>query len=127
MIPTTRNTLPKSEIISGKNAIGALMAHGSWGVCGCIKYCFLKNQEPSANRIMVSAPKKFFKRAVKRNLLKRRIREAYRTSKSMLNADGIDILFYYNTPVIHSSETIKESVQASLAAIASRTGNEQSS
>lgn len=125
MISTERNTLPKSEIISGKTAIGTLMAHGSWGVCGCIKYCFYKNPDPNPNRIMVSAPKKFFKRAVKRNLLKRRMREAYRTSKSMLVQQGIDMLLYYNTPTIYSSKEIKESVQAALAAISTRTGNEQ--
>jgi len=52
------------------------------------------------NRIMVSVSKRFFKRAVKRNLLKRRIREAYRTQKHLLAPAGIDILFIYNTKEI---------------------------
>ena len=34
--------------------------------------------------ILISVPKKRFKRAVKRNLVKRRVREAYRKNKQLL-------------------------------------------
>lgn len=37
------------------------------------------------NRILISVPKKNFKRAVHRNLLKRRIRESYRKNKTLLD------------------------------------------
>ena len=37
-------------------------------------------------RFAVSVPKRCFKRAVKRNLLKRRTREVFRTNKHILNA-----------------------------------------
>ena len=44
------------------------------------------------------ASKKYHKRAVKRNLLKRRIRESYRKQKHNLNIDGgLDVLFMYST------------------------------
>ena len=39
------------------------------------------NMQPNA--VMVSVPKRNFKRAVKRNLLKRRIRESYRLNKEI--------------------------------------------
>ncbi len=50
------------------------------------------------NAIMVSVPKRNFKRAVKRNLLKRRIRESYRLNKEILVAPQgcrTNILFVY--------------------------------
>ena len=63
-------------------------------------------------RILVSVPKRFFKRAVKRNLLKRRIREAYRIRKMA----GVDILFQYNSADLADFAAI----QADIAAILSR-------
>ena len=67
-------TLPKSERLNGRSAVSALMSKGRWGHSGDLKFCYLKNEPAGgANRIMVSVPKRFFKRAVKRNLLKRDI------------------------------------------------------
>ncbi len=42
-----------------------------------------KDDEPSV-KMMVSVPKRFFKRAVKRNRIKRQLREAYRLRKHHL-------------------------------------------
>ena len=62
------------------------------------------------NRMMVSVPKKLFKRAVKRNLLKRRIRESWRLQKQNINATGVDILFTYSTKEIMEFTEIQDSV-----------------
>jgi len=60
---------------------------------------------------MVSVSKKFFKRAVKRNLLKRRIRESYRKQKHHLKVTGgTDVLFMYSTKEIMSYEEIYAAV-----------------
>ena len=93
------NTLPKSERVSGKAAVSALMSKGRWGFARGLKYCYLRNEDDGAavNRIMVSVPKRLFKRAVKRNLLKRRLRESYRTQKHLLPPSGIDLLLLYNS------------------------------
>ena len=64
-------------------------------------------------RILISVPKRFFKRAVKRNLLKRRIREAYRVRKLA----GVDVLFQYNSTEIADFATVSAEVAAILSHI----------
>ena len=56
---------------------------------------------------MISVPKKMFKRAVKRNLLKRRIRECWRKQKHLLaTTGGTDILFIYPTKEVQTYEQL---------------------
>jgi len=102
-------TLSKKERLSGKSSISSLLSNGKWGSCRGMKFCVRTSTGEETNRLVVSVPKKYFKRAVKRNLLKRRIRESYRTQKSLLSLEGgVDILIQYNTtdimdyPSIHS-------------------------
>lgn len=111
------NTLPKEERLCGKTTVSALITGGRWGSTAHMKYCFLAGREDELNRIMVSVPKKFFKRAVKRNLLKRRIREGYRTQKELLSVNGVDILFQYNSPEIMDFEVVREEVASVLRRI----------
>ncbi len=72
----------------------------------------------SPNNIIVSVPKRLFKRAVKRNLLKRRLREAYRTQKELLPPEGYSILFLYNTKEVLDYAAVREQVGAILQKIA---------
>ena len=113
------NTLPKSERLKGKAKVSALMSRGRWGFTQSMKYCYLLNAEAGEepNRIMVSVPKRFFKRAVKRNLLKRRMREAYRTRKDILPPSGTDILFLYNSHEISGYEAVCSQVESILKRI----------
>ena len=112
-------SFPKAEKLCGKREIAALLTHGRRGGSGCLRYCFLPNTQ-EYSRILVSVPKKHFKRAVKRNLLKRRIREAFRLQKDMLQ-DGLpsryDILFTYVDNEIADYGTIRAAVAAILSEI----------
>lgn len=113
---STGNTLPKSERLSGKTAVSALMSNGRWNVQGVLKYCVLRTDNGFC-RIMVSVPKRHFKRAVRRNLLKRRIREAYRLRKHLADGLSFDILFFYNSTEIAGSDAIGSDVQAILTSL----------
>lgn len=108
------NTLSREERLRGKINISTLMSKGKWNSCSCFKYCVLSPNGQDFSRIMISVPKRLFKRAVKRNLLKRRIREAYRTQKALLGDTHADILFQYNTTEILSSAQISELVKSIL-------------
>ena len=105
-----RHTLPKKERLCGKTGISKLLANGKHGNIPGFRFCYLSGNELEYNRIMVSVPKKLFKRAVKRNLLKRRIRESWRLQKETLNAVGVDILFTYSTKEILKFEDIQAAV-----------------
>ena len=53
--------------------------------------------ESSSVKILISVPKRNFKRAVHRNYVKRRIREAYRLNKNLIevNKNSLNVLFVY--------------------------------
>jgi ribonuclease P protein component len=105
-----RHTLPKKERLCGKTGISKLLADGKHGNIPGFRFCYLSGNQMEYNRIMVSVPKKIFKRAVKRNLLKRRIRESWRLQKETLNATGVDILFTYSTKDILTFEDVQSAV-----------------
>ena len=105
-----RHTLPKKERLCGKTGISKLLADGKHGNIPGFRFCYLAENGLDHNRIMVSVPKKLFKRAVKRNLLKRRIRESWRLQKEKLETAGVDILFTYSTKEIMEFTEIQGAV-----------------
>jgi len=70
--------------------------------------------------MLVSVSKRYSKSAVRRNLIKRRTREAFRLNKSRFAADGmrhIDMAFIYISKKEESYDTIAQSVSRILAHI----------
>lgn len=114
-------SLSKEERICSVKAIENLVASGKYLVCGPIRCCFLPRNDCSPlNRMMVSVPKKLFKRAVKRNLLKRRIRESYRLQKHVLTAAGVDIMFVYTSKEVADFQEIFSALQKILTTMDER-------
>ena len=115
--------LSKAERISGVKDVAALLAGGKWMRSELLKVCFMRN-DLEYSRIVVAVPKRLFKRAVKRNLLKRRIREAYRLQKELLGATpgaaatGFDILLQYNSPEVAEFSAIRADVATVLRRMA---------
>ena len=112
-------TLSKSERLCGKKAVAELMEHGKGGVAGCLRYRFLPGEGAEVSRILVSVPKRFFKRAVKRNLLKRRIRESYRLQKELLPVP-VDIAFLYQSREVLPFADIYAAMTGVLQAVSSK-------
>ena len=112
------HTLPKSERISGRSAIEGLLREGRYISSGCLRVCY-KAGSTEVTRIMVSVPKKLFKRAVKRNAVKRRIREAYRLQKELLTKP-LDVLFIYTAAEILPTEVIFNAVADALKQLAAK-------
>lgn len=112
------HTLPEEERLKGTTAVQRLMSHGRWGGAGHLRFCWVENGDSARNRIMVSVPKRQFKRAVKRNLLKRRLREAYRTQKELLDVQGVDFLVSYNCAEVLDSAAVHAEMAEVLRLIA---------
>ena len=106
-------TLSKEERLHGKNDISQLLARGHFGNVPCMRYCFLKGNGLDHNRMLISVPKKMFKRAVKRNLMKRRIRENFRHLKyTLTDGCGTDILFIWNSKETPGTKEITPLMEA---------------
>ena len=76
-------TFKKEERLCNKKLIDGLFHSGSSFLCYPFKASWLYIDEPQQFpvQILFSVSKKRFKRAVDRNLIKRRMREAYRLNK----------------------------------------------
>lgn len=92
-----KNTFHKQERLTGKKAIDLLFSKGKGANIAPLKMIVkpsLSTQTYPA-RVMFVVPKKKFKRAHDRNLLKRRMREAYRINKNhfydMLNQKDLKV------------------------------------
>ena len=105
METTGRFTLPRTHILRSKTDIDALLERGAVLFRYPIKAYYLDREtsdQVGFSRMMVSHSGRIskasmcnFKRAVKRNLLKRRVREAWRLNSGLLGDRQVDILFVY--------------------------------
>ena len=79
-------TLKKEERLCSQKIIGELFTSGESFLAYPLKVVFLKtdNSQTYPVQAAFTVSKRNFKRAVKRNLLKRRMREAYRLNKPAL-------------------------------------------
>ena len=76
---------PKNEHLTGKNAIENLFENGKSVIDFPLRAVFCTTNEHNTAKILVSVPKKYFKRAVWRNWHKRLIRENYRFNKQIIS------------------------------------------
>ncbi len=121
-------TLHKSERLDKKKVIERMFAGGSRSLSFFplrVVYLPVEELEVSAS-ILVSVSKRHFKRAVKRNRVKRQIREAYRLNKQPLldvlkeNHCRMAIAFIYLSDQLVESSVIEDRMKTALARIAEK-------
>lgn len=79
-----RHTFKSSERLKSKKIIKELFSRGSSFYNYPLKIFLLPGGEAIPTQVLFTVPKKKFKKAVDRNLIKRRMREAYRLNKHLL-------------------------------------------
>ena len=102
------HTLSKEERLCSRKVLEELFGGGHPSVAAYpIRAVFMRSEMPGV-RILVSVSKRYFKRAVKRNRIKRQLREAYRLQKEVLQPvdGGLDIAFLWTSDEILSTEKV---------------------
>jgi len=113
------HTLPKEERLCSRKALEELFGGGHQSVSAFpIRAVYMPN-EVGVVRVMVSVSKRYFKRAVKRNRIKRQLREAYRLQKELLQplTDGLDIAFLWTSDEQLPTEKVFQKMQTLLQRI----------
>lgn len=122
------NTLHKSERLDKKKVIEKVFSGGSRSFSVFpLRVVYLPVEELEADAsILVSVSKRRFKRAVKRNRVKRQIREAYRKNKHGLlevlaaKKCRLALAFIYLSDQLVESSLIEERMKTALARIAEK-------
>ena len=122
-------TFTKSERLCSKKILGELFKKGSASVGTFYLFPFrvLYLPQPEGDvappAIVITVPKRLFKRAVDRNLIRRRVREAYRLHKNLfdLHSSGpSSIAFLYTAKQIISFEEIEKGMKLAIAKCATK-------
>jgi ribonuclease P protein component len=127
-----RNTLKKEERISAQKEIDLLFEKGASFVSFPLRVVYLREKPLSGapSAILVSVPKKKFKRAVKRNRLKRLVKEAYRRNKHPLvnhlleNKSGLLLAFLFVGNTLCDYKEIESAVVRILIALKAKSISE---
>ncbi len=115
--------LSKDERLRSFGVIRRLFQDGRGGFIYPFRYMvYAEADEEFSASVLFSTPKKFHKRANKRNLLRRRMREAYRHNKELLSEAGkgaiADIAIIYSSKEVHDYKTIENALKRVLQNIA---------
>ena len=119
---------PKEERLCSKKLITELFSKGSSFNLYPLRFVFLKAETPAPEfpQVLISVSKKYFKRAVDRNRLKRQIRESYRLNKHKLLSENGQFLAVLGLIYIGKEKKPYNSIDKKLNAGLLRLVDEQS-
>lgn len=126
----TDKTFSKQERLCSKKSIDSLFSKGNSFIAYPLRVVYTiekaSNPEDSGSAIMVSVSKKKFKRAVKRNRVKRLIREAYRHNKHLIvetvedNNVVLHIAFLYLKDELPNYEDVNKAMTKSFGILSDK-------
>lgn len=124
---TKPNGLAKSERLSSLTAVRRLFQDGVSGFVYPFRYTVIVEKSTSPTvEVLFSVPKRNHKRANKRNLLRRRTKEAYRLNKSSLwsvtteRGVEVDMALVYSSKEVLPYKTIENAVRRILDEVVER-------
>ena len=115
--------LPKSDKLHSFGAIRRLFSEGRGGFVYPFRYVvYAEHAEEMSAEVLFSTPKKFLKRANKRNKVRRRMREAYRLNKALLLSSNeprmMQIALIYSSKEVIDYNTIENATKKILETLA---------
>jgi ribonuclease P protein component len=125
-----RNTFSKSEKLCSKRSFAILIDAKQSFYAGRLRVSFYFGLPPelvtAPCQVAMVATKRDFKRAVDRNLIKRRMKEAYRLLKAPLIAQlqekgkNLSLLIRYNSREIRSFHEIEQDMRLAMRQLAKK-------
>ena len=118
-------TLSRTERLRTLGAIRRLFTEGESGFVYPFRYLWYAEADTESSvEVLFSVPKKYHKRANKRNLLRRRTKESYRLQKELLTLRvgerNLDLALVYSAREVLPSKKISHAVHRILESIAER-------
>ncbi len=117
-------SLPRCERLRSLGAVRRLFERGESGFIYPFRFVwFAEADDLTTVEVLFSVPKKFHKRANKRNLLRRRTKEAYRLQKQILHnpiAANLDLALIYSSKEVLPYKTIANAVRRIMEAVVER-------
>ena len=122
---TTDRSLPRQERLHSLGAVRRLFESGQSGFIFPFRYLWFAEADSERSvEVLFSVPKKFHKRANRRNLLRRRTKEAYRLQKQLLTnhcgQSNVDLALIYSSKEVLPYKTIAHAVRRILENVAER-------
>lgn len=129
-------SLPQSERINSKKQIDRLFRGGGSKAMTAspLRMVYMAGERGEDERgpvaqMMVSVPKRYFKRAVKRNLIKRQVREAYRLEKHIVaetlgreHTKTVAMCFIWTDARLRTAQEVQTKMHNLLVRLAERLG-----